>query len=96
MLVLICMSSKIGYLHSPPPYHVLFPEPRLLHYVFFTIFYPKDHSKEASNEIALKNLGVMNRKIDELIRLTSLLHWAIQLAILMQGTDFARAAQIAD
>jgi len=37
-----------------PPYNVLFPEPRLLHYVFVQIFYPKDHSKEASNEIALE------------------------------------------
>jgi len=29
-------------------------EPRLLHYVFIRIFYPKDHSKEVSNEIALE------------------------------------------
>ena len=32
----------------------LFPEPCLLHYVFVRIFNPKDHSKEASNEIALE------------------------------------------
>jgi len=35
-------------------YHVLFSEPRFLHYVFVRIFYPKDHSKEVSNEIALE------------------------------------------
>ena len=39
-----------------PPYHVLFPEPRLLHYVFVRIFYPKDHSKEAYNEVALESI----------------------------------------
>lgn len=39
-----------------PPYHVLFPEPRLLHYVFVRNFYPKDHSKEAYNEVALESI----------------------------------------
>ncbi|KAJ8421269.1 hypothetical protein Cgig2_023803 [Carnegiea gigantea] len=39
-----------------PPYHVLFPEPRLLHYVFVRIFYPKNHSKEAYNEVALESI----------------------------------------
>jgi len=39
-----------------PPYHVLFPEARLLHYVVVRIFYPKDHSKEAYNEVALESI----------------------------------------
>ena len=39
-----------------PPYYVLFPEPQLLHYVFVWIFYPKDCSKEAYNEIALESI----------------------------------------
>jgi len=39
-----------------PPYHVLFPEARLLHYVFVRIFYPKDHSKEAYNEVDLESI----------------------------------------
>ncbi|KAJ8427251.1 hypothetical protein Cgig2_023917 [Carnegiea gigantea] len=39
-----------------PPYHVLFPEPRLLHYVFVCIFHPKYHSKEAYNEVALESI----------------------------------------
>ncbi|KAJ8433436.1 hypothetical protein Cgig2_008614 [Carnegiea gigantea] len=39
-----------------PPYHVLFPEPRLPHYVFVCIFYLKDHSKEAYNEVALESI----------------------------------------
>ena len=33
---------------------MLFLEPRLLHYVFIRIFYPKDYSKEASNAVALE------------------------------------------
>jgi len=36
------------------PYHVLYSEPRLLHYVFVRIFYPKAHSKEAYNEVVLE------------------------------------------
>lgn len=40
--------------NKAPPYHVLFSEPRLLHYVFVRIFYPKAHSKEAYNEIVLE------------------------------------------
>ncbi|KAJ8448505.1 hypothetical protein Cgig2_012149 [Carnegiea gigantea] len=39
--------------NKAPPYHVLYSEPRLLHYVFFRIFYPKAHSKEAYNEVVL-------------------------------------------
>ena len=39
-----------------PPSHVLCPEPCLLHYVFVRIFYPKDYSKEAYNEIALETI----------------------------------------
>ncbi|KAJ8438356.1 hypothetical protein Cgig2_015283 [Carnegiea gigantea] len=39
-----------------PPYHVPFPEPRLLHYFFVRIFYPKDHLKEAYNEVALESI----------------------------------------
>jgi len=48
-------------LYKAPPYHVLFPKPRLLHYVFVRIFYPEDHSNEASNEITLEAVyGLMN------------------------------------
>ncbi|KAJ8434114.1 hypothetical protein Cgig2_024232 [Carnegiea gigantea] len=36
------------------PYHVLFSEPRLLHSIFVRIFYPKEHLKEAYNEIVLE------------------------------------------
>jgi len=39
---------------NSPPYNVLLPEARLLHYVFIRIFYPKDYSKEASNAVALE------------------------------------------
>jgi len=38
------------YQNRTPPYHVLFLEPRLFHYVFVHIFYPKDRSKLAYNK----------------------------------------------
>lgn len=55
--------TQFGYPHKlasykrqnkAPPYHVLFPELRLLDFVFVCIFYPKDHSKEASNVMVLE------------------------------------------
>ncbi|KAJ8420626.1 hypothetical protein Cgig2_032404 [Carnegiea gigantea] len=46
----LCLSQQ----NETPPYHVLFVEPRLLHYVFVRVLYPKDHSKEATNEIVLE------------------------------------------
>ena len=51
-----CLAKVEAYTRrrKAPPYHVLYPEPRLLHYVFIRICYPKDHSKEAYNEIALE------------------------------------------
>jgi len=54
MVISICQSSKNSYLHKAPLYHVLFSEHRLLHYMFARIFYPKNHSKGVSNEIALE------------------------------------------
>ena len=38
------------------------------------------------------DMGLMNKKIDELIRLRSLLHRGLQLTIPMQPTDYAKAA----
>ncbi|KAJ8438851.1 hypothetical protein Cgig2_023043 [Carnegiea gigantea] len=51
-----CPHKLADYKHQnkTAPYHVLFPEPRLLHYVCVRVFYPKGHSKEVSNEIALE------------------------------------------
>ena len=98
-------------LRKAPPYHVLYPEPRLLHYVFVRIFYPKDHSREASNEIALEAIYrlmngysvdyasvILNHmyRIANLNRNMSILHWGLELAIPMQPTDHAKAAQHAD
>jgi len=51
--------------------------------------------REQIDQIQLE-LGLMSRKLDALIRLTSLLHWGVQLAILMQPTNYAKAAQTAD
>ena len=39
---------------NAPPYHVLYPKPDLLHYIFVRVFHPKDHLKEAYNKIALE------------------------------------------
>jgi len=51
-----CPHKLAGYKrqNKAPPYHVMVPEPQLLDFVFVRIFYPKDHSKEASNEIVLE------------------------------------------
>lgn len=41
-------------------------------------------------------MGLMNRKINELIRLTSLIHHGVKLAISFQSTDMEKATQAAD
>ncbi|KAJ8426236.1 hypothetical protein Cgig2_030329 [Carnegiea gigantea] len=50
-----CTDKLAEYKHKnkPPPYTVLLPEPRLLHFVLFRTIYPKENSREASNEIVL-------------------------------------------
>jgi len=53
-LLVLISSTCTKKQKKAPPYTVPFPERRLLHYVFVRIFYPKDHSKEALNEIALE------------------------------------------
>ena len=42
------------------------------------------------------DMGLMNKKIDALIRLTSLIHRGSQLVIPFQNTDVAHATQSAD
>ena len=41
-------------------------------------------------------MGLMNRKVDELIRLTSLIHHGTKLAIPFQSTDMEQATRAAD
>lgn len=41
-------------------------------------------------------MGFLNRKLDELIRMTSLIHRGAQLAVPFQSTDLASATQMAD
>ena len=42
------------------------------------------------------DMGLMNKKIDALIRLTSLIHRGAQLVVPFQNTDVAHVAQSAD
>ncbi|KAJ8432876.1 hypothetical protein Cgig2_021012 [Carnegiea gigantea] len=78
-----CPPKLIAYKcqNRTSPYHVLFPEPRLLHYVFVCIFYPKDHSKEAYNEVALESIyRLMNGySVDYASIIVSYMYWVANM-----------------